>query len=60
MVADPIGPRRLTKVRQVSIPVRLLREVGLEAGSEVYFAIAPDDSAAIRILPARLIKVRRK
>lgn len=43
------GPRVLTKVRQVCIPVELLRELKLDAGSEVQFALAPSgDQILIR------------
>lgn len=44
------GPRALTKVRQVCIPVELLRELQLDAGSELQFALAPDGDE-IRIRP---------
>lgn len=44
------GPRALTKVRQVCIPVELLRALGLDAGSELQFALA-DDGNEIRIRP---------
>lgn len=46
------GPRTLTKVRQVCIPVELLRELNLDAGSELLFALAPDGDE-IRIRPTR-------
>ena len=44
------GPRVLTKVRQVCIPVELLRAVNLGAGSELQFALA-EDGSEIRIRP---------
>lgn len=44
------GPRALTKVRQVCIPVELLRALNLEAGSELQFALSEDHSE-IRIRP---------
>ena len=44
------GPRTLTKVRQVCIPVELLRSLELEAGSELQFALS-DDRREIRIRP---------
>jgi antitoxin component of MazEF toxin-antitoxin module len=44
------GPRALTKVRQVCIPVQLLRALNLEAGSELQFALAADGNE-IRIRP---------
>lgn len=44
-MADPEpvwhGPRALTQVRQVCIPVKLLRALELEVGSEVQFALDP-------------------
>lgn len=53
MVADDVvwyGPRALTKVRQVCIPVELLRALELDSGSELQFALA-DDGGEIRIRP---------
>jgi hypothetical protein len=45
-MADPeptwYGPRALTQVRQVCIPVKLLRALDLEVGSEVQFALDPE------------------
>lgn len=58
-MAVPIGPRRLTSVRQVAIPAVLLTRLGLEAGSEVYFDIPDEDPHAIRILPAIRVEVAR-
>lgn len=53
MVADRAvwyGPRTLTKVRQVCIPVELLRALDLDAGSELQFALN-EDRSEIRIRP---------
>jgi len=53
MVADDVvwyGPRALTRVRQVCIPIELLRALDLDAGSELQFALAADGSE-IRIRP---------
>lgn len=53
MVTEPVvwyGPRALTKVRQVCIPVELLRALKLDAGSELQFALS-DDHSEIRIRP---------
>lgn len=44
------GPRALTKVRQVCIPVELLRALDLDAGSELQFAL-DEDHNEIRIRP---------
>lgn len=44
------GPRALTKVRQVCIPVELLRALDLEAGSELQFALTKDGKE-IRVRP---------
>ncbi len=44
------GPRALTKVRQVCIPVELLRALKLDAGSELQFAL-DSDTSEIRIRP---------
>jgi bifunctional DNA-binding transcriptional regulator/antitoxin component of YhaV-PrlF toxin-antitoxin module len=46
------GPRTLTKVRQVCIPVELLRELELEAGGQVHFALS-EDRTEIRIRPTK-------
>jgi bifunctional DNA-binding transcriptional regulator/antitoxin component of YhaV-PrlF toxin-antitoxin module len=59
-VAGPIGPRRLTKVRQVAIPAVLLSKVGLSVGAEVYFDVSEDDPRAIRILPADRVEASRR
>ncbi len=53
MVADRVvwyGPRALTKVRQVCIPVELLRALNLDVGSELQFALSEDHSE-IRLRP---------
>ncbi|MEU8407994.1 hypothetical protein ACIBCL_25135 [Micromonospora zamorensis] len=53
MAADEVvwyGPRILTKVRQVCIPIELLRALELDAGSELQFALAADRTE-IRIRP---------
>lgn len=53
MVNEPevwYGPRTLTKVRQVCIPVELLRALNLDAGSELQFALN-EDHTEIRIRP---------
>lgn len=44
------GPRALTTVRQVCIPVELLRALNLDAGSELQFALTADGNE-IRIRP---------
>lgn len=56
-MAAPVGPRRVTKVRQVAIPAALLREAGLEIGDEIYFEISEEDRSVIRIVPAWRVKV---
>ncbi|WP_371743671.1 AbrB/MazE/SpoVT family DNA-binding domain-containing protein [Plantibacter sp. MCCC 1A11337] len=45
------GPRTLTQVRQVCIPVELLRELNLDAGDELQFALSVDGDE-IRVRPA--------
>jgi bifunctional DNA-binding transcriptional regulator/antitoxin component of YhaV-PrlF toxin-antitoxin module len=45
-----VGPRKLTSVRQVSIPAQLLREVGLDKGDQVYFRLSEDRSAIVLVL----------
>ncbi|WP_423219021.1 AbrB/MazE/SpoVT family DNA-binding domain-containing protein [Zhihengliuella halotolerans] len=44
------GPRTLTKVRQVCIPIELLRALKLDVGSEVQFALS-GDGREIRVRP---------
>ncbi|WP_373021376.1 AbrB/MazE/SpoVT family DNA-binding domain-containing protein [Micrococcus sp. Mcc89] len=53
------GPRALTKVRQVCIPVELLRVLNLDAGSEVEFALS-DDQREIRIRPTGRSRAAQK
>lgn len=43
------GPRTITQARQVSIPVELLRRLGIESGNRVYIALIGDE---LRIRPA--------
>ncbi len=50
-VGTPVGPRKLTKVRQVAIPARLLEELNLDAGSEVYFSMSETSPKRILIIP---------
>jgi bifunctional DNA-binding transcriptional regulator/antitoxin component of YhaV-PrlF toxin-antitoxin module len=40
---------------QVTIPVKLLRAVGLNQGDDVYLGINPDDPRTIVIVPASLM-----
>jgi bifunctional DNA-binding transcriptional regulator/antitoxin component of YhaV-PrlF toxin-antitoxin module len=54
-VGGVVGPRRLTSVRQVSIPAQLLREVGLDKGEQVYFRLSEDRSTIV-LIPARDIE----
>lgn len=49
------GPRNLTKVRQVCIPVELLKALDLEAGSELQFAL-DEERSEIRIRPTGRVK----
>jgi hypothetical protein len=44
------GPRALTRVRQVCIPIELLRALSLDAGSELQFALA-ENGTEIRVRP---------
>lgn len=46
------GPRTLTKVRQVCIPIELLRQLDLDSGSQVHFALS-QDGTEIRIRPIK-------
>jgi bifunctional DNA-binding transcriptional regulator/antitoxin component of YhaV-PrlF toxin-antitoxin module len=53
------GPRALTKVRQVCIPVELLRALGLDVGSEVQFSLSASGDE-IRIRPTGRSRVSRE
>lgn len=44
------GPRTLTKVRQVCIPIELLRALNVEEGGELLFSLN-DDRTEIRVKP---------
>jgi len=44
------GPRTLTAVRQVCIPIELLRQLDLDSGSKVHFALN-EDGTEIRVRP---------
>ena len=58
MSADGVvwyGPRALTRVRQVCIPIELLRALDLDAGSEVQFALT-EDGEEIRVRPTGRIR----
>ena len=46
------GPRKVTQVYQVAVPARLLREAGLDKGSEVSFALSADDPTMICLFAA--------
>ena len=46
------GPRRITQVRQVSIPARLMAAVGLYKHSEVYLELTESEPTRLVIIPA--------
>ena len=56
-MAVPVGPRRLTSVRQVAIPAALLAQVGLAVGSNVYFDVPEEDPTFIRLVPADRVNI---
>lgn len=43
---------------QVAVPASLLREVGLDKGSEVYFLVSEAEPGAICIVPAERVVLR--
>lgn len=49
---SPVGPRRLTSVRQVAIPARLLNQLNLGPGDEVYFSLTDREPRRIVIIPS--------
>lgn len=49
---SPVGPRKLTSVRQVAIPARLLSELDLGPGDEVYFSLTDREPRRIVIIPS--------
>lgn len=51
-VSSPVGPRKLTSVRQVAIPARLLNQLNLGPGDEVYFALTDGEPRRIVIIPS--------
>lgn len=53
-----VGPRRITQVNQVAIPVILLRQLGLERGDLVYFEVSGDSPTELRVLSARTVEAR--
>jgi len=48
----------VTSVYQVAVPASLLREVGLDKGSEVYFLVSDAEPNAICIVPASRVGLR--
>jgi len=47
---DLVGPRRISQVNQVAIPVRLLRALGLAPGDSVYFELRDETSGELTIV----------
>lgn len=53
-----IGPRRISQVNQVAIPVTLMRLLGLRAGDAVFFEVVDDRQPYVRLMAARTAEER--
>lgn len=53
-----IGPRSVSKVNQVAIPVDLMRILDLSPGDRVYFVAVGGPEPEVRIVPARTVERR--
>ena len=47
---DLVGPRKISQVNQVAIPVKLLRALGLSPGDSVYFELRTETSGELTIV----------
>jgi len=55
---DTWHPHTINKgSRQVTIPAKVLRAVGIAQGNDVYVGVNPDDRRTIVIVPASLVAV---
>ncbi len=52
----PYGPHSLTRAGQVSIPKEVRRRVGLDIGSEVYFAEDPRVPGLLVVIPLNRLR----
>ncbi|MEU7528054.1 hypothetical protein AB0A74_20155 [Saccharothrix sp. NPDC042600] len=53
-----IGPRSVSAVNQVAIPVPLMRLLGLSPGDQVFFEAVTGPEPEVRIVPARRVQQR--
>lgn len=58
MVVSLIGPRRISQVNQVAIPVALMRLLGLRAGDAVFFEVMDEQQPYVRLMAARTAEER--
>ena len=49
------GPNPVQKTGTVTVPRELLREVGLEAGGRVHWALNPDMPGTLLLIPADMM-----
>jgi hypothetical protein len=47
-----IGPRRISQVNQVAIPVAVMGLMGLRAGDSVFFEVSDGPMPQVRLVPA--------
>jgi bifunctional DNA-binding transcriptional regulator/antitoxin component of YhaV-PrlF toxin-antitoxin module len=47
---DLVGPRKISPVNQVAIPVKLLRALGLSPGDSVYFELRDETSGELTLV----------
>ncbi len=52
------GPRKISQVNQVAIPVDLMRLLGLTPGDSVYFEVVGDTSPEVRLVAASTVATR--
>ncbi|MFF1612924.1 AbrB/MazE/SpoVT family DNA-binding domain-containing protein [Amycolatopsis sp. NPDC058278] len=55
---DLVGPRRISQVNQVAIPVKLLRALGLSPGDSVYFELHDTTRGELTLVAEREVHRR--
>ncbi|NBH06020.1 AbrB/MazE/SpoVT family DNA-binding domain-containing protein [Amycolatopsis sp. SID8362] len=55
---DLVGPRKISPVNQVAIPVKLLRALGLAPGDSVYFELRDETSGELTIVAEWQVRSR--
>lgn len=53
-----IGPRKISQVNQVAIPVDLMRLLDLVPGDSVFFEVVSEEPPEIRLVAARTVEDR--